>query len=55
MISDHKKADPELDDQHRSQDIGAEIVDAYIHQPQTDAELAGIEQATRALVDQEPW
>jgi metal-responsive CopG/Arc/MetJ family transcriptional regulator len=44
-----------LVDEHRRRRIGAEIVDAYRRQPQTDEELAGLERATRALVDEEPW
>jgi Arc/MetJ-type ribon-helix-helix transcriptional regulator len=44
-----------LIDQQRRQRVGAAIVDAYRRQPQTDDELAGLEEATRALVDEEPW
>lgn len=44
-----------LVDEHRRQQIGAEIVDAYRRQPQTKEELAGLERATRALVEEEPW
>lgn len=44
-----------LVDEHRRQRIGAEIVDAYRRQPQTEEELAGLERATQALVEEEPW
>jgi Arc/MetJ-type ribon-helix-helix transcriptional regulator len=42
-------------DEHRRRLIGANIVEAYRRQPQTDEELAGLDQSTRALVDEEPW
>jgi Arc/MetJ-type ribon-helix-helix transcriptional regulator len=45
----------QLVDQHRRRRIGAAIVDAYRRQPQTDDELAGLNDATRALVEAEPW
>jgi Arc/MetJ-type ribon-helix-helix transcriptional regulator len=44
-----------LIDQHRRSRIGAEIADAYRRQPQTSSELAGLDEATRALVAEEPW
>jgi Arc/MetJ-type ribon-helix-helix transcriptional regulator len=44
-----------LVDEHRRRQIGAEIVDAYRRQPQTEEELAGLDRATRALVEEEPW
>lgn len=44
-----------LVDRHRRERVGAAIVDAYRRQPQTDDELAGLDAATRALVDEEPW
>ncbi|HYB23415.1 MAG TPA: ribbon-helix-helix domain-containing protein [Solirubrobacteraceae bacterium] len=44
-----------LIDEHRRSRIGAEIVDAYTRMPQTDEELAGIDEATRALIEEEPW
>jgi hypothetical protein len=43
-----------LVDQHRRRLVGASIVDAYRRQPQTDDELAGLGEATRALVAEEP-
>jgi metal-responsive CopG/Arc/MetJ family transcriptional regulator len=44
-----------LVDEHRRQQIGSEIVEAYRRWPQTDEELAGLEQSTRALISEEPW
>ncbi len=44
-----------LVDQHRRQQVGATIVEAYTRHPQTDDELAGLDAATRALVNEEPW
>jgi len=44
-----------LVDQHQRQRVGAAIVAAYRRQPQTDDELAGLDEATRALVNEEPW
>jgi Arc/MetJ-type ribon-helix-helix transcriptional regulator len=44
-----------LIDAHRRSRIGAEIVGAYTLRPQTDEELAGIDEATRALIEGEPW
>jgi Arc/MetJ-type ribon-helix-helix transcriptional regulator len=41
--------------QHRRDRVGAQIVDAYRLQPQTNEELAGLDEATRALVAEEPW
>jgi Arc/MetJ-type ribon-helix-helix transcriptional regulator len=44
-----------LVEEHRRQLVGAEIVDAYRRRPQSEEELAGLESATRALVEEEPW
>lgn len=44
-----------LVDEHRRRGIGAEIVAAYERRPQTDDELSGIDEATRALIAEEPW
>jgi Arc/MetJ-type ribon-helix-helix transcriptional regulator len=44
-----------LVDQHRRRQIGAAIVDAYRRRPQTEEELTGLDEATRALVNEEPW
>ncbi len=45
----------QLVDQHRRQRIGAQLADAYRAHPQSDAELAGLEASTRALIEEEPW
>jgi len=42
-------------DQQRRRKVGSLIVAAYARQPQTDEELAGLDEATRALVMEEPW
>jgi Arc/MetJ-type ribon-helix-helix transcriptional regulator len=44
-----------LVDEHRRLRIGAEIVAGYARIPETDEELAQAEQATRSLIDEEPW
>ena len=44
-----------LVDLHQRQRVGAAIVEAYRRRPQTDEELAGLDEATRALVSEEPW
>ena len=44
-----------LVDRHRRRQVGQSIVAAYRRRPQTDAELAGLEEATRSLVGEEPW
>jgi Arc/MetJ-type ribon-helix-helix transcriptional regulator len=44
-----------LVEQRRRERVGATIVDAYRRLPQTDEELAGLDQATRALIGEESW
>ena len=44
-----------LVDRHRRRQIGAQIVEAYRRLPQTSDELAGLDEATRALVGEEQW
>lgn len=44
-----------LVDEHRRGRIGAQIAEAYRRRPQTDEELGGLDRATRALVEEEPW
>ena len=44
-----------LIDRHRRQQTGQAIVDAYRRHPQGDDELAGLDEATRSLVGEEPW
>jgi metal-responsive CopG/Arc/MetJ family transcriptional regulator len=43
-----------VDEQRRSR-TGAEIVAGYERCPETDEELAQAEQATRGLIEEEPW
>lgn len=35
--------------------IGAEVVEGYRRVPQTDEELAGVDEATRRMIEEEPW
>jgi len=42
-------------EEHRRMRVGQQIVDAYRRQPQTADELAGLDEATRALITEEPW
>ena len=44
-----------LIDHHRRREVGAHIVDGYRSRPQTDEELAGLDAATRSLIEEEPW
>jgi Arc/MetJ-type ribon-helix-helix transcriptional regulator len=44
-----------LVEQHRRHQIGQAIVDAYRRRPQDPEELAGLDEATRALIEEEPW
>ena len=44
-----------LVDEHRRKAVGEQIAAAYVRMPQTADELAGLDEATRALVGDEPW
>jgi Arc/MetJ-type ribon-helix-helix transcriptional regulator len=44
-----------LVDEHQRRRVGALIVAAYRRLPQTEDELAGLDDATRALISEEPW
>jgi Arc/MetJ-type ribon-helix-helix transcriptional regulator len=44
-----------LVERHRRQQTGQAIVDAYQQHPQREDELTGLNEATRALVAEEPW
>lgn len=44
-----------LVERHRRQQTGRAIVDGYERQPQDEDELAGLDEATRALIEEEPW
>lgn len=39
----------------RRRRTGSQVVEGYRRQPQTNEEIAGLDQATRALVAEEPW
>jgi Arc/MetJ-type ribon-helix-helix transcriptional regulator len=45
----------QLIDRHRRQQLGERITDGYRRIPQTDEETTGLDEATRALVEAEPW
>ncbi len=42
-------------ERHRRQSIGDRIARGYSERPQTDEELAGLDEATRSLIAEEPW
>ena len=44
-----------LVDQERRHRTGTRIAEGYRRQPQSDGELAGLDEATRTLVEEEPW
>ena len=44
-----------LVDRHRRDEIGRQIVEAYTRQPQTEEELAGVDEAAVAMIMEEPW
>lgn len=44
-----------LVERHRRQQTGRSIVEGYRRQPQDQEELAGLDEATRALIEEEPW
>jgi Arc/MetJ-type ribon-helix-helix transcriptional regulator len=44
-----------LVEEQRRRRIGDEILAGYMRHPETDEELAQAEQATRALIEEEPW
>lgn len=44
-----------LVDQHRRQRVGALIAEGYRRQPQCAGELGGLDEATLALIQEEPW
>jgi Arc/MetJ-type ribon-helix-helix transcriptional regulator len=44
-----------LVEQTRRRRIGEEIVAGYRRRPQTEEELAGLDEATAALIGEEPW
>jgi Arc/MetJ-type ribon-helix-helix transcriptional regulator len=44
-----------LVEQHRRRSIGDRIARGYRELPQTEEELAGLDEATRSLIAEEPW
>jgi len=44
-----------LVERHRRHQVGQAIVEAYRAHPQNADELAGLDEATRALIAEEPW
>ena len=45
----------ELVDRLERERIGRQIVEAYQRMPQTEEELAGIDEATEQMISEEPW
>ena len=41
--------------QHQRQRTGQQIAEAYRRHPQNEQELAGLDESTRSLVEEEPW
>ena len=50
-----RRALRELIDRHRRRRIAEADVAAYIAQPQTSEELAGVDEAARRMIEEEPW
>lgn len=42
-------------DKHRREGIGSAIAESLPQLPQSEGELIGIEGATKALIEEEPW
>ena len=45
----------ELVDHHRRRRDAEQTIAAYTAQPQTEEELAGVDEATRRMIEEEPW
>jgi len=45
----------DLIERHRRRRIGRSIVDGYLRQPQTEAEIGWYDEATRRMIADEPW
>jgi Arc/MetJ-type ribon-helix-helix transcriptional regulator len=45
----------ELVDRHRRRRIAELEIAAYTAQPQTEEELAGVDEAARRMIEEEPW
>ena len=50
-----RKGLEQLVDRFRRDRIGAQIVEGYRRQPQTDREIGWSDEATRAMIAEEPW
>lgn len=44
-----------LVDQHRRSEVANAIVAGYVRTPQTEAEIEWVDDATAAMIDDEPW
>jgi Arc/MetJ-type ribon-helix-helix transcriptional regulator len=44
-----------LVERHRRHQTGRAIAEAYRRHPQDDEETTGLDRATRALIEEEPW
>ncbi len=44
-----------LVEEHRRRRIGEQIVAGYVDHPQSDDEVAWSDEATRAMIAEEPW
>lgn len=44
-----------LIDRHRRDEIGRQIVDGYLRQPQTEDEIGWAEAAAARMIAEEPW
>ena len=42
-------------DEHRRRRAGEQLANAYLRQPETSADLRGLDGATRAMIEEEPW
>ncbi|KJF15833.1 ribbon-helix-helix domain-containing protein [Acidithrix ferrooxidans] len=42
-------------DKHRRESIGLAIAESFLQRPQSEEEIIGIEGATKALIEEEPW
>ena len=50
-----RQALEDLVDRHRRREIGARIVDGYRRLPQTDVDVGFTDEATLAMIVEEPW
>lgn len=50
-----RRALRELIDRHRRRRLAEADIAAYTAQPQTEEELSGIDEATRRMIEEEPW